>query len=1287
MGKIKEKVETLTSFDQVQTWLQNIVNHHNDVYPAILDIADFFNHVYRGTEELDDGGIYYQINDSKIISVVYNTTTIDITYKTVNNEERTIKFHTNFQRGSTEVNGPVIQLVSYNDVQDDGDYDTLTVGDAYISNNKLYIVTSFNESTPVVKEEPLKVNVLYLRKTGNKIYYYDGEEVHEFSIGGGSSVEFDEEFSYTISKNSNNAVKAKDLWDAYQTVMDTIQGLDANKKTLNGLETVDADGESFEVFNYTKGNPGLFKFDKQPEEITVEEIKDCLHLKFPYGYEKIEDIPVIDSALPLGIMTEGLFTASFIGLVTPEEWRAIDSGSELDEISGASKYNLEKLKLAIANPKCIGVYLDKMYYIYPIDSEGNVTQPSTTTGPKGYHDNSIVIDKDFFIVGSKTNSLTVNPAGFIAYSNLFYTDKSLVLYNIKITKRSTEAGKNRYSVYVNTENVVDQLQVINCSLGDISEDNAIIGYGLYIYSPNTIPYKLERNEHIDDGGSYKRTYNNEYVYTRKVSDYNYINHINITDNRLKGQYCINSYNVRNVKSCRVTSNLFYEFKACPLQFEVYNFPASGETINNNAVSYTQHQIGTDETDKTWISCTYALGNKYHYMAQTKAYMSCPRYIAGNNFVGNNYVMKPINKYAPYYCAALLEGSTDYFLHNTIENLISGVREIDDAICYNPTYDIYANVQQLFYSNNYIKNIVRFDDYSKDISAGVCKGKSLNITLVSGGVYDKPLHRYYKKNEYFLDKAEVSGYFNTYYDNLAEGSNEKEYNTNLLTEDNLWAIYSIHFARPEFYDAALYQPVSTTIGRKPLLKEFVFSENIVDAGDGSIWGGKHNNPYPTALFECNNNTFKAKRFVNEEFDVHFPNGYGHIFPIRLASTPMYGISKLIVKHNKFIDNATLEHDAKIVEGEKHCNLRFISNFYYTSEENGSNCVSRPEGDISIIEDNSFDSLRDVNLIINGINKDYEISPIKTIQAKKVDEQSDKFLEYVYGYSRFLMPTSQPANPTEGSRYITLVDGVAKVKRYSEGIYPIIMLRTDSYLKTISSDVQLNLSNITLPLSSEINISPVTVSQLKSVVDDLDHDNNLAEYRIFANAFGLTENNSKTEIKAALNNISSDILYTIKAPNSSYTHEVSVQMMYLFKFILKCNGYSFVAYVTTSDSNKLFKKEDTKVTASSTTNKFVLRRYNDTSLGRYCYFIDILADTACSATYLKNNLSNDAKDEFKKVYSTSVVTIQNTFIRSDGTQYNFGHKAYQSRIGNVEGWKTTTESAGVVGKLFELESSLE
>lgn len=1092
--KINEIVPKLTSFDEVQAWLQDIVDHHNDVYPAILDIADFFNHVYRDTEELDDGGIYYQINDSKIVSVVYNTTTIDITYKTTNNEERTIKFHTNLQRESTEVNGSIVQLVSYNNVQDDGDYAPLTVGDAYIDNGKLYVLTRFEDETPIYTQSTLKVNVLYLRKTGNKIYYYDGEEVHEFNIGGGGgpSVVFDEAFNYAISRNSDNAVRAKHLWAAYQDIMNTIQGLDGGKKTLNGLETVDADGESFDFFDYTKGNPGIFKFDKEPEEITVEDVRNAVDLSLPdsfvqLGYNKIEDIPIIND--PEDNRT-GLWTASKVGLSNENTAQSVTN-----------------LRNAIEDVHCLGIVLDKMYTIpAPSGTFSKITDPISF-----YNNCTINIKKDFIFVGDDSIGFNASERpGFYVQWAFLYTEYSLLLKNIDIVRSCTNQDGNYRSIYINTVRGIDQLQIIGCKLGKQKEDTLFDGNILMLYSPNTLPFKLFEGENMNDG-TYKRSYNNEIINVREVYNYNYINNIYIDGNNFFGSSCLYFYNIRNVKSCRIIDNTCRDFTRTPIEITVFNFSSTASkapmltTPNPPDYNFPITIYSGDVTSEiTGPVCFLVLRSSY-YTAQTKAYMSCPRYIVNNRFIGNEYCLAD-GRGGDYYAAILTEGGTDFILHNYITNIVGTVKFSSGSHKVIPCYDMYNNVQQIYSANNYAENIVSFNNYKDDSDgyaysdglSGILKAKSLNLTYVQGGMYLKDLIRYYKNNTYKLDKDKVLTWWNQHIESINPSTDADEYNykhgigSHSIGNTEVIKALSIHIANPVYRDDKVSRVAFPTRGTDnngyPVIKEFRFEGNIVDAGDGYIWGMRNNQEIPASKFICCDNKFIAKRFPNETTWDGYNGNNGYIFSVKLATLTRLGKSQLLVMNNTFRDNCISSEDGNLINTDKETSLRFVVNSYYTHEVDDTMAVSHSEGDISSISNNVYEGEKGLYIKVYKANQDNSgyLTVIKSVKFPLKLASENLVFDNLYGDSGKVINYKLMDYPNLNDHAIDIVDGEKIVKKCtSPGSsakinVKIVRNNTSSDFPTLS----VNLTTFKLRLLEDeiiyVGDDPIKLTNLRNIV---------------------------------------------------------------------------------------------------------------------------------------------------------------------------------------------------------------
>ena len=316
--------------------------------------------------------------------------------------------------------------------------------------------------------------------------------------------------------------------------------------------------------------------------------------------------------------------------------------------------------------------MDKVYDIAPNSSSfsgGGITIDKdykavvTTTDTAVYaQKNNININKEFIISGAGGGTIK---GGFRCRYNLFYTNASLYLYNFRLHLTQED---DYASIFINLENGVDQLQVINCEftsdgLNEYVAENTQYnpgtkGHYLRLYSPNTRPYKLKEGEIGGFTESYYTRYNGEIVTTREVEDYNYINHIYVKNSSFMGCIVTLHGGTRVVKTARFVNNIVTDLTSSAIYWgcpNIKDVTGKYSTWDMCALSYgrnltsgkTYLSIQEEETGR-WIA------GPYNNFSSLRASMSCPVYIVGNSFSGGIKDNKPIiylnkkNNYLVFY---------------------------------------------------------------------------------------------------------------------------------------------------------------------------------------------------------------------------------------------------------------------------------------------------------------------------------------------------------------------------------------------------------------------------------------------------------------------------------------------------------------------------------------------------------------------------------------------------------------------------------------------------------------
>lgn len=1151
----REIIGTLTSYkadDDITPQLVAIATRQDEIFSNMLAIVDFFNNVYNnGTA--DAAVVAYQVNTNRIVSVVYNNSIIEITYKTLDNEERVIRFKAKSPNNTVEVEtGPVIQVVNKY-CEDNADFDNLikSIGDVIYVQNEDLIYLVISEDGIVKTTTTLENKVLYLYD--NIIYYKTNEGQGKLNLGGGSSdIEFEENFGgenyQPTSESSTKAVSASDVWYQLQKIWNAISGDNdpINPYSFDEEFEVDANGNSFKVFDYTTGNVGAFKFDKPIEEITAEEVDKAITLRLPYGYKTIYDVPVID----VGETGKGIWTAAKIGL---------QEGST----NQIGQNNRERLQLAIDDPNCIGFKLDTIYSIY-----GKIyyNDDGTSADKKLYNPNNLVkgdhnvgsfaesyvleLTKDTIITGEVKGEVV---GGFYAmYGGLLYTENSLYLHKTKIINHSYNSNT---VIFIDTEVGIDSIQVIGCEFtSDTPIDSKVIsnvypkGFYMTIYSPHILPYELNAGETENQA----RT---STVKKRVLKDVNYLNHLYIKGCSFQGGYTISSGARRFVKSCRIIYNTYTE--------------PTGPVINlglTNGVGLDSYIRNTDR----FVSSPYTYGG-------TNCFMSCPIYIVGNKFYGySDRVYKGRHDKADYLTPALIESKSVYMLHNYIENFISGRNFKSASSSENlETYDAYLSCMEVYYANNDVKNIISFNKYPiSSNEVGICKGKNSNETYVYGGDYsDTKLCRCYKNNKYTTD----GDFIRTLWSNWLDTLNSAEAGTYLQAEidydnalfydeenDKDWInifnrIISVSFAN---------ECVSNNNGYKnalnvPIYDEYVFSNNIVTCETGSIVGQKITGTFAnkgfddwsTAKVDISNNKFIAKYFER--------NTIGYTDNTSESSPKLY-LFKFAMFRKQSDFNETV---VNIANNEFECcgvsngnNLNFV-NFSFSESGVPENFVSEIDGDIKEIKNNivtydvedttSKGKIRTLRRSLTDQTTSTILLPDYKIRGLE-DTSIDSVLEIING----TLPNlgyEPPAQLENGSKYIKLDDGEATVMEYVAPLRGIVSLALSTYIKSsvTSGGVAVDILTFSIPLSSTENAGNPTKSELKDLLETLDE----TDFTKFAIALGQSSSISVNDLKTYIDN----------ATNINYTVNSALEIKEMLYFVLRAKGYIYLHEVNSQVSS--------------------------------------------------------------------------------------------------------------------------
>lgn len=393
--------------------------------------------------------------------------------------------------------------------------------------------------------------------------------------------------------------------------------------------------------------------------------------------------------------------------------------------------------------------------------------------------------------------------GLVTDGSLFYTQHSLTLNKARFSSTSTHSDA---MFYIDTTTGVEQLDVKGCVLTSAS---AGANYFYFGSNPELSPL---------DGNGF-------------AIGANCINHINIDSCQIEGHLVLRSSGLRVVKSWRFTNNT------------VTGIMGAGMNIGINNGTY----VG--------------------YMG----YMSCPMYVTGNTFQGKQGIMR-MRKAGGYYCGMLLESASVYVLHNTIRDFVSGHSEYVDASGntknYNAwTYDAYLNVTQIYYCNNTVTNVMRFDTNRLDLGCLKTKGCAVPAEYFGGHM---DILRYYKNNTYNTDAKPMLWWAARMSDYVGDNND-----------------YSPEIAADNALDAQKFVAVSLTWGTTYDIigQRFLFDSNVIEAN--SIGGGSTGSHLWAEEAVITNNEFLAPNIISDVFSTWAKVTQEALFNFRGNSIEMGG----------------------------------------------------------------------------------------------------------------------------------------------------------------------------------------------------------------------------------------------------------------------------------------------------------------------------------------------------------------------------------------------------------------
>ena len=591
------------------------------------------------------------------------------------------------------------------------------------------------------------------------------------------------------------------------------------------IEVIDYDPTA--PFDRHVGNPGVFKFNKDPEDITVEDVRNACELPSLFDDVADEDIPV-----GLGVDSE-----------IPHIWTAEEIGLKEGDNDTAAKANVTAMKNALAHENCVGFKLDKLYSVRLTNLMNQISVPEKVQAT------NIIIPRNFIIDGEVDGEAIGGLIVRNGHGNVFYTEHSLILRKFQIL---TYRVGSSASVFINTVNGIDKLEVDGCVFDGYGSYKDKCNYNICLYS---------------DGSADHCPHDENWVPTQEYC----INHIYVHDCKCNGSHLI--YITGNVEVL-TTTNSDGSTKTSTVYVPCARVVKSFRIVGNEITNIKGNGIN-------WAS-----GNDGKVYGDMMGYMSCPMYVAGNLFRGQDGLYR---NNGWYYDGLMAEISAVYALHNTFENFISGANEADgkygDGIA---TYDMYFNGQKLYYANNTVSNVVKLRIGSTGAS-GVLKAKGCNI---NNRMFDDPsvknasLHtnviRYYKRNQFLLDTDYIRSVWENRTPLTSQACIEEEDKITAALED-------VMLIRLDTYN-----------NKEIPVDVFTFSDNLVDAGDGCICGSVNSAQWFATKAIFDNNVFKAKKMSSKEWGNNADSGkivsYTWLFPMKFST--YYGDTMLRIKDNKF-----------------------------------------------------------------------------------------------------------------------------------------------------------------------------------------------------------------------------------------------------------------------------------------------------------------------------------------------------------------------------------------------------
>lgn len=375
-------------------------------------------------------------------------------------------------------------------------------------------------------------------------------------------------------------------------------------------------------FDVSKGNQGVIHIAKAPENITVDDVRGALNL------------PRIDAKVKVRNSSEkpSIWTAAGIGL---------REGTS-DEVGLA---NAAALRAAVRNSNCIGLKLEKLYYVKLPFAIG-ISLPRYYNGSDG-KERAIVLPRDFVIDGEVEGKAM---GGFLTRDILFYTEYSL---NLRKVRTVTTFGCKYFSYFINcAPRGVEQFQAVGC----IFENTVADAGGRYIsfYCENVNPLDAR------------------WVPLNR----NFIKHIYVDSCTFHGHSALQSDCLRVTESCRILSSTFDQLRASGVEMSTNNNKAYANLMAYMSCPFyiVGNQFrGVERVFRkrvTWVTyyCGALVENSVLYMLHNKIM----GIVAGESLFTDKKGQEIVARPALY--DVYFNGQQLYYANNLVENVVRLTRD-------------------------------------------------------------------------------------------------------------------------------------------------------------------------------------------------------------------------------------------------------------------------------------------------------------------------------------------------------------------------------------------------------------------------------------------------------------------------------------------------------------------------------------------------------------------------------------------------------------------------------------